>query len=186
MENMHHDRDVSTTSVKKDRRRTINCGPSQPPLTPRSDVTKQAARILPQRIVAPRFSTGVRSIWFQSESEHPDFGVSLADIADNGAEGLIVASEERVFQVFGLGYDDIQFSILVSKLPTRLIHPLIYCLQWPGYGHISWIASIPINFREASGHLREPITRRLLASAVAEHFQAFMTVSLPRTNPPDF
>lgn len=166
------------TSVKKDRRRTINCGLARPPLTP----AQQEARILPQRVITPRFSPGVQSIWFQSQSEHPDVGVSLADIVDDGAEGLMIAPEERVFQRFGLRHDEIQFSILVSEYPTRLNHPLIRCLQWPGYGHISWIASIPVNFREGSGHPSGPITRRLLASVVAEHFQAFMIVSLPATN----
>ena len=56
----------------------------------------------------------VQSIWFRSESEHPDLGVSLADIVDSGAEGLVAAPEDRVFQRFGLDRDEIQFYILVS------------------------------------------------------------------------
>ena len=40
--------------------------------------------------------------------------MSLADIVDHGAEGLMVASEERVFRGLGLDSDEIQFSILVS------------------------------------------------------------------------
>jgi len=75
-------------------------------------------RILPQRIITPRSTTGVQSIWFQSKSEHPDFGVSLADVVGHGAEGLMVAPEERVFQTLGLDHDKIQFSILVSGWPV--------------------------------------------------------------------
>jgi hypothetical protein len=64
--------------------------------------------------MSPRSTTGVQSIWFQSKGGHPDFGVSLADIVDHGAEGIMVGPGERVFQTFGLDYDEIQFSILVS------------------------------------------------------------------------
>lgn len=70
--------------------------------------------------MAPRSTTGVQYIWFQSKSEHPDFGVSLADIVDYGAEGLMVAPEERVFQTFGLDHSEIQFSILVSGEPVGI------------------------------------------------------------------
>ena len=94
----------------------------------------------------------------------------------------MVAPEERVFQTFGLDHGEIQFSILVSGGPWVPSHSLIYILQWPGYGHISWIASIPINSCKRRGHQHGPMTRRLLALAVAQHFQAFVTVSLPRTN----
>lgn len=114
LENIHRYHDAPTTSLKKDRRRTTNCGPARPSLTPRNDATQRAVQILPQQIITPRFTTGVQSIWFQSKSEHPDFGVSLADIVDNGVEGLVVAPEERVFQGFGLD-DEIQFSILVRE-----------------------------------------------------------------------
>jgi hypothetical protein len=58
---------------------------------------------------------------------------------------------------------------------------LIWVLQWPGYGYISWIASIPIDPCEKSGYQCGPITRSLLAAAVAQHFRAFMTVSLSYT-----
>lgn len=39
------------------------------------------------------------------------------DIVDSGAEGLVVAPQERIFQGFGLDCDEIQFSILVSVQP---------------------------------------------------------------------
>ena len=150
---------------------------------PWGDSAQPIARILPQRIITPRSTTTeVQSIWFQSPIEHPDFGVSLADIVDEGVEKPMVASEDRVFQSFGLNCEEIQFSILVSVCPQALLHPLIHMVQWPGYGHISWIASIPINLCKGSGYQRGPITRRLLASTVARHFRAFMTVSLLRTN----
>jgi len=113
-ESIHHDRDASATSVKKDRRRTIDCGLSRPSLTPRDYPTEQAARILPQRIITPTSATGLQSIWFQSKSDRPDVGVSLTDIVDIGVERVMIAPEERVFQGFHLGYDEIQFSILVS------------------------------------------------------------------------
>lgn len=94
----------------------------------------------------------------------------------------MVAPEERVFQTFGFDYDEIQFSILVSGQPVGTDSFANLHLQWPGYGHISWIAFIPVNVYEGLGHQYGPMTRRLLALAVAQHFQAFMTVSLPRTN----
>ena len=112
MENIHRHHDASVTGVKKDRRETTDCGPPRPPLTAKND--QQVVRILPQRIITPRSTTGAQSIWFQSKSQHPDFGVSLADIVDHRAEGLMIAPEERVFWGFGLDYDEIQFSILVS------------------------------------------------------------------------
>ena len=64
--------------------------------------------------MTPGSATGVRSIWFHSTSEHPDLGVSLVDIVDNGVEGLVAAPEDRVFRGLGLVHDEIQFSILVS------------------------------------------------------------------------
>lgn len=176
IENVHH---ASRLSPKKGRRRTINCGPTRPSLSSLSETTQQVARMVPQRIVNPRsIPTKVQSIWFQSPIEHPDFGVSLASVVDDGVLVPMVAPEERVFQRFGLNCEEIEFSILVSGQPSALVHLFIRVIQWPGYGHISWIASIPINLREGSGYQCGPITRRLLASAVAQHFQAFMTVSL--------
>ena len=103
--------------MKKDRRRTIDCALTQLPRTPRNGGTHQVARILPQRVIAPGPTTlRVQSIWFQSESEHPDLGVSLTDTVENGAEGLVIAPEDRVFEGFGLEHDEMQFSILVSIL----------------------------------------------------------------------
>lgn len=59
--------------------------------------------------------TGLQSIWFQSKNELMDLGVSLVEIVESRAEGLMVAPEERVFRRFGLNCDEIQFSILVSR-----------------------------------------------------------------------
>lgn len=158
IENVNRDHDASTP--REDRRRTIDNGPVRPPLTPWNDATQagRVVRILPQRMIAPASSTGVQSIWFRFRNEHPDFGVSLMDVVDDEVEKSMVAPEERVFQRFGLDCEEIQFSIL-----------------WPGYGHISWIASIPIQISEGSGYQCGPITRGLLASAVAQHYRAFMT-----------
>lgn len=114
MGDAHRDHDGSATSVKKDRRRTVDCGLARPSLAPRDNGTHQVARILPQRIIAPGYTTGAQSIWFRSEGEHPDFGVSLTDIVDNGVKELVVAPEERVFRRIGLDDDEIQFHILVS------------------------------------------------------------------------
>lgn len=180
-ENIYSYHHATSTSARKDRRRTIDRGLARPSITTRGCATQRITRILPQRTITPRYTTGVQSIWFQSESEHPDFGVPLADmLVENGVEGFMVAPEERVFQEFGLDLDEIQFSILVSVQLVSIDPPTNPCPQWPGYGHTSWIASITINFREGGGHWCGPITRRLLATAVAQHFQAFMTVSLPR------
>jgi hypothetical protein len=41
--------------------------------------------------------------------------VSLVDVVDNGGEGIMTGPEERVFQEFGLDYDELPFSILVSE-----------------------------------------------------------------------
>lgn len=73
------------------------------------------AQILPQRIITPRSTAGLQSIWFQPKNEPMEFGVSLAEIVESGAEGLMVAPEEQVFRAFGLDCDEIQFSILVSR-----------------------------------------------------------------------
>ena len=104
--------------MKKDRRRTIDCTLTRPPLTLGSGGTHQVTRVLPQRIITPGPTTRVQSVWFQSEGGHPDLGVSLADIVDKGADGLVTAPEDRIFQGLGLDYDEIQFSILVSVWPT--------------------------------------------------------------------
>ncbi|KAF9788277.1 hypothetical protein BJ322DRAFT_1217406 [Thelephora terrestris] len=157
IENASNNHDAFAPSLETDRRRTINFGLARPPLTPWGD-RKRIVRILPQRIINPRSTAGAQSVWFQSQNEHPDFGVSLSDVLDGGTENLMVAPEERVFQRLGLDCEEIQFTIL-----------------WPGYGHVSWIASIPIDPCEESGYQDGPITRRLLASAVAQHFRAFMT-----------
>jgi len=167
----HLNHDASFSNPKKGRSRATNRGLPRPSLTPWNGSTQQTVRILPQRVMTLRSTTTeVQSIWFQSPIEHPEFGVSLTDIVDDGVEKPMVAPGERVFQRIGLNCEEIQFSIL-----------------WPGYGHISWIASIPINLREGSGYQRGPITRRLLASAVAQHFRAFMTnhsyLRLPHPDP---
>jgi len=158
VENVHHEHDVSPLSLKKDRRRTTNCGPTRPSVTPWGH-SAQLVRILPQRMITPTsITTDARSIWFQSLIEHPDIGVSLADMVDDRVEKPVVAPGERVFKRIGLDCEEIKFSIL-----------------WPGYGHTSWIASIPINLCERSSSRCRPITRRQLASVVAQHFRAFMT-----------
>lgn len=121
MESVRHDHHTSLPRPKKDRRSTFSYGPARPPLNPYSD---SMARILPQRIITPgSTTTGVESIWFQSIIEHPYFGVSLADIVDDGVEKPMIAPEERVFLRVGLKCEEIQFSILVSAVPgCQFIH----------------------------------------------------------------
>ena len=77
-------------------------------------MARQVVRILPQRIPAPISIASIRSIWFRSQNEQPDFGVALTDLVDERVEKpIIVAPEERVFQGFCLDCEEIQFSILV-------------------------------------------------------------------------
>jgi len=119
------------------------------------------SRVLPQKILnPPRSENMIRSIWFKSkhDDDRCTSGVAMVDTLGDDVQEFLAGPNDEVFKDFVIPNNQIKFNIL-----------------WPGYGHISWVARIPTALHDEEGKQIGNITRSKLATAVAQHFQAFMT-----------